>query len=416
MDNYSIAAILLGISGLFTVFNTKILRLPESIGLMATGLIASIAVLLVGNLVPEFIQPLCEQVETLDFSYIVLTVALGFLMFAGAYEADGATMSRERWPIIVFATVGILLSTFLVGGMTFGIVRLIGLENVSFIHCLLFGALISPTDPIAVLAILKKTAVPPSLQADIAGESLLNDGVAVVVFLTLLELAGASHAASVFGPLDILTLFGREVIGGLILGAAFGWLAITLVRLTRSASGDILITVATVMSAYALAAKVHVSGPLALVVTGLMLGHQMHRPNVDPDERLHLDYFWSAIDHLFNALIFTLMGVVLLSLSQHFDSRFLVAGLLAIPIVLLARVISVAIPLPFTKLRCGNRRNTIALLTWGGLRGGISMALALSLQPELSRSLILHLTYAVVIFSILVQGLTISPLVKRLAP
>ncbi len=421
MELYSIAAIVLGIGALASVFNARVLRLPDTIGLMATGLLGSAALLMFGLIFPSTLMGVCHRVVAFDFSFFVLDFALGFLIFAGAFMADSEAMAKDRWPILVFATVGILLSTFIVGGLTYGILHLLGIASVPFIHCLLFGALISPTDPIAVLSILKGTAVPRSLQADIAGESLLNDGVAVVVFLTILQIAGgggehggggAEHGA----VMPVIALFAREVLGGALLGAVFGWLGTRLLRIAHAPAIDILISLAVVMGCYTLAWKLHVSGPLALVVVGLFFGRALRSAKTDASEREHLTGFWEAIDHILNAVLFTLMGMVLLGLSESFELRYLAAGLLAIPAVLLARVTSVSVPLPFTKLRCGSPGTTIVMLTWGGLRGGISIALALSLNEEISRNLILHLTYVVVAFSILGQGLTISPLVARMMP
>lgn len=420
MELYSLAAVILGISALASVFNARILRLPETIGLMATGLLASVVFLLFGLAFPSVVTPICHSAAAFDFSGFVLDFALGFLIFAGAFGADSEAMQRDRWPILIFATLGILLSTMIVGVLVFGIVQMLGMSAVPFLHCLLFGALISPTDPIAVLAILKGTAVPRSLQADIAGESLLNDGVAVVVFLTILQMAGGGgdHAGggSHGSVAQVLILFTREVIGGILLGVAFGWMGTRLVKIARVPAVDIVISLATVMGCYALAWKLHVSGPLALVVTGLMFGIALHSPDTDASEREHLDVFWEGIDHILNAVLFTLMGMVLLGLSETFELRFLNAGFLAILAVLFARLISVSLPLPMTRLRYGNPRTTVVMLTWGGLRGGISIALALSLGSEISRNLILHMTYIVVAFSILVQGMTISPLVKKLMP
>ena len=254
------------------------LRLPETIGLIATGLIASAVLLLADFIFPQAVEGISQQVIEFDFSSFVLDFALGFLMFAGAFQANAHAMSRDRCVILAFATFGILISTFVVGGLVFGIVQLLGLDGVPFIHCLLFGALISPTDPIAVLAILKNSSVPDALQADIAGESLLNDGVAVVVFLTVLQFAGGEGHGGIEPGADalslvtsVLTLFGREVIGGVLLGLAFGRIGTKLVALAKAPSADILISLATVMGGYALAHKIHVSGPLAMVVTGFYL-------------------------------------------------------------------------------------------------------------------------------------------------
>ena len=420
MELYTLAAIILGFSALASVFATRVLRMPETIGLIATGLIASVVLLLADFVFPRAVEGISREVIEFDFSAFVLDFALGFLMFAGAFQANAKAMSRDRCVILLFATLGILISTFVVGGLAFGIVRLLGLDSIPFIHCLLFGALISPTDPIAVLAILKDSTVPESLQADIAGESLLNDGVAVVVFLTVLQFAGGGGEHGGIEPgagamsiiTSVLMLFGREVIGGVLLGLAFGWVGTRLVALAKAPSADILISLATVMGGYALADKLHVSGPLAMVVTGFIFAIAMRSETAE--ERDHLYVFWEGIDHILNVVLFTLMGMVLVALSKTFDWGYLTAGLLAIPAVLLARAISVSLPLPFTKLRCGTPSKTIAILTWGGLRGGISIALALSIENDMSFDLILHMTYVVVAFSILVQGLTISPLVTKM--
>lgn len=417
MDTYTLAALIIGLSALASVFNARVLKLPETIGLMATGIIASVLFLLLSLVFPATFVPLCDKVASFDFSSFVLTYALGFLIFAGAFSADAESMQKDRWPIIVFATVGIILSTFIVGALSYGITSMLGLGT-PFVHCLLFGALISPTDPIAVLAILKSTTVPRSLQADIAGESLLNDGVAVVVFLTILQIAGggdAEHGGSGETSVgSVIVLLLREVAGGVVLGLVAGWLGTMLIKLTRTSAIDILVSLAVVMGANAIAWKLGVSGPLAMVATGLFLGRALVPGEVSEMERMHLDSFWEAIDHILNAVLFTLMGIVLLALSHNFQWVFVFAALLAIPAVLLSRLISVALPLPFTKLRCGQPGSTIVLLTWSGLRGGISIALALSLDKEVSADLILHMTFAVVAFSILVQGLTITPLVRKL--
>jgi CPA1 family monovalent cation:H+ antiporter len=416
METYSLIALILVVTTGAALFNRRVLRLPESVGLMGTALLVSILFLTLGLIFPQIVEPVCHRVASIDFSSIVLDLLLGFLIFAGAFSSDTSAMARERWPILIFATVGILISTFVVGAFMWCVLGAIGL-TIPLMHCLLFGALISPTDPIAVLAILKTTGVPRSLQADIAGESLLNDGVAVVIFLTLFQLAGGMgghEAGGHFGVLEVATLFGREVIGGLILGGIGGFLASRALRIAMLDTVDILITVATVMGVYATAWKLHVSGPLALVVVGIMLGTAIRDKQTTSEEREHVEVFWEAIDHLLNAVLFTLMGFVLLSLIDQFQVNYLLAGLIAIPVVLLARLISLSMTLPFTQLRCGNVKATLSLLTWGGLRGGISIALALSLQPDMSRDLIVLVTYIIVVFSILVQGLSIGKLVKKL--
>lgn len=414
MEVVPFISLVLVVTACGALLNLRLLKLPETIGLMAIGLFVSILVLLVGAIIPDAMAPLAKRVQTFDFSFVVLNVLLGFLVFAGAFSADGKALSRERIPILVFATIGIILSTFLVGGLTWGILGLIGIP-IPFVHCLLFGALISPTDPIAVLAILRSTAVPRSLQADIAGESLLNDGVAVVVFLSIYEVAGGSGEGFEIGSTALL--FAKEVIGGVLLGAATGWITSRGVRSASAESVDILVTVAAVAGAYSFAEHLGVSGPLAMVVLGLFLRVRagIDRKASSEEETYHLEIFWDALDKILNAVLFTLLGFVLIALVQGgFEMKFLGAALLAIPIVLLSRLASLALTLPFTQLRYGKWGGKMALLTWGGLRGGISVALALSLQEEMSKDLVVYMTYAVVVFSILVQGLSIGPLVKKL--
>jgi len=372
MDWFTLATIILSISALASVFNAKVLKLEDSIGLMATGLVASLLILVYGLIFPTHVKAICDLVQEFNFSEFVLDFALGFLIFAGAFMADGKTINRDRWPILILATIGMILSTFIIGGLSFGLLKLLNLE-IPFVHCLLFGALISPTDPIAVLAILKNTAVPKKLQADIAGESLLNDGVAVVVFLTILQIAGGGdhhgHADAEVSVLSVAILFVCEVLGGAVLGLAAGLLGRFLIRLAHNPAVDILVSLAIVMATFSIAVKLHVSGPLALVATGLVLGSYLRSDKLSSVEKDHLIQFWEAIDHILNAVLFTLMGLVLLNLSDRFQIAFLIAGVLAIPTVLLSRLLSLAATVPLTSLRKENLKVTIPLLTWGGLRG-----------------------------------------------
>jgi len=417
MEVFSLVALILAVAAILSVFNARVLRFPDSIGLMGSALMASLVALALGFVFPESIGHLCDKVAAFNFRSFVLEMALGFLVFAGAFTADTQAFSRERYPILIFATLGILVSTFVVGGLSYGLFSLLGLQ-VPFIHCLLFGALISPTDPIAVLAILQSTSVSRSIEADIAGESLLNDGVAVVVFLTIYQLAGGSvegHelAEQAPGVLGVIVLFCREVLGGILLGAAVAWVAIQLMRLTKMTYVDLLLSISAVMGSYALAYQLDVSGPLSLVVVGLWLGQVLRGHQIPEVDSHHLEIFWKSIDYVLNAMIFTLMGVVLLGLSTNFRPGYLLAGLLCIPIVLIARAVSVYGPMPLTKLKFGHPLSTGAILTWGGLRGGVSLALALSLSADQNRSLLLTVTYVIVTFSILVQGLTIERVAKR---
>lgn len=417
METYSFIAMILGLTAIFAVVNARIFKLPETIGVMGTALMASFVVIAIGFVFPGPVRAMGDGLASFDFGAFVLDFALGFLVFSGAYSSDGDALERERWPILVFATIGIIISTFIVGMLSFVVFRWIGFEP-AFIHCLLFGALISPTDPIAVLAILNKTNISKGLRADIAGESLLNDGVAVVVFLTIYQLAGGSHGGGghvpeSVGSLDVVILFGREVIGGVILGLVMGWLSGRLILMTDLVFLDVLLSVSAVMGCVAIAWNIGVSGPLAVVVLGLWLGRVLRRTKGEDCE--HLDVFWESIEHILNAVLFTGMGLLMLAIHQEVELRYILVGAAAIPIVLLARTISVFGPMPFTKIHGGIRPFSAgSLLVWGGLRGGISIALALSLDSSMSRDLILQSTYGVVIFSILVQGLSISWVAKKL--
>ena len=417
MEAYSIIAVALIIASLGALINKRFIRVSsESIGLLLGGLVMAVALLIFEQFVPGTVDRILRPVADLDFSVIVLDLLLGFLIFAGAYSSDTRSLSRERMPILVFATIGILISTFAVGFLTKMTLDFVGIE-VPLLHCLLFGALISPTDPVAVLAILKGTAVPKSLQADIAGESLLNDGVAVVVFTTIYFIAqsGAGGGAAGLGFSDIAMTFGREVLGGLVLGWIVGWLGIRAIKLAASSNIDVLITVALVMGGYAIAHYLEVSGPLAMVVSGLMISKVFDIAGSSKSEKEHLDVFWEALDSIFNAVLFSLLGLLLLSLSRNdYEGRYLLACLLVIPVVLLSRLISLAFTIPLTSLRKTMGTKKAFLLTWGGLRGGISVALALSLQEEMSKDIIVYLTYGVVVFSVVVQGLTIGKLVTKL--
>ena len=417
MEAYSIIALALVIASIGALINRRVFRVSaDSIGLLLGGLLMAFGVLVFEQFVPGSVERVLRPVRDLDFSVIVLDFLLGFLVFAGAYSSNTKTLGRERVPILVFATIGIVISTFVVGLLTKMALSLIGIE-ISLLHCLLFGALISPTDPVAVLAILRKTSVPDSLQADIAGESLLNDGVAVVIFSTIFFLAQgeAGDAAGGTGIMDVVKIFLREVVGGVVLGGLAGWLGIRAIRLAESSNIDVLITVALVMGAYATAHYIEVSGPLAMVVAGLAISRAFDVAGSDKSEKEHLDIFWDALDAIFNAVLFCLLGLLLLSLSEvDFKPIYLLACVIVIPVVLVSRLVSLGFTIPLTSLRKNMGKEKACLLTWGGLRGGISVALALSLQDGMSREIIVFLTYGVVVFSVVVQGLTIGKLVKRL--
>ena len=347
-----------------------------------------------------------KLVSGIDFSTVLLDGMLGLLLFAGALHVNLDELAAQKLEIGVFATLGVLASTFLVGGAVYTGAALFYVE-LRFVDCLLFGALISPTDPIAVLAILKKAGAPKTLETKIAGESLFNDGIGVVVFLVLLEIAtGTGHVSAG----HVLALFGIEVLGGIALGLIAGYIAFRLLSSINHYQVEVLITLALVLGGYALAHSLHISGPIAMVVSGLLIGNHGRRLAMSPETVENLDTFWELIDEILNALLFVLIGLEVFILS--FKGEFLMAGFLAIPVVLLARLLSVGGPVLIIQKWRPFAPKAISIMTWGGLRGGISVALALSLPKECNRELILTMTYAVVVFSILVQGLTIKRLVQ----
>ena len=414
MNLFVIASILIVLSALFGYINVKFLKLPNTIGLMIIAILFTIGLFLTSMVNPTLLHIAEELIAEIDFKTILLDVMLGFLLFAGAMHTNFDQLKVQRWPILVFATVGVLTSTFLVGGMSYYLFAALGHE-VQFIHCLLFGALISPTDPIAVLGIMKKAGVPKKLETKIVGESLFNDGVGVVVFLTIFSLAGGDghgdHGGSSLN--SILTLFGQEVFGGIAFGGILGWITFKLLKSIDDYEIEVMITLACVMGGYVFAHYLHLSAPLAIVVAGLIVGNDTVRDTAMSNiTEQFVDKFWELVDILLNALLFVLIGLELLVLS--FDMSYILAGFISIVLVLIARFLSLMIPVKLFSKRLEFLPHTSKIMTWGGLRGGISIALALSLADDMNRDLILTVTYVVVVFSIIVQGLSIGKLATRL--
>jgi CPA1 family monovalent cation:H+ antiporter len=409
MSLFSILSVLIVLSALFGYLNVRFLRLPITIGLMVVAIAFSLFNLAIARYFPDFLALEQQIVQEIDFQQVLMEGMLSFLLFAGALHADFSKLNKVFAPVLSFATLGVLLSTFIVGGMTYGLLQLVGLPT-GFLACLLFGALISPTDPIAVLGILKKANAPEKLETKIVGESLFNDGVGVVIFLTLVQLAragaGEIHAS------EIGLLFLEEVGGGVLLGFGLGYAAYQLMRRIDNYEVEIMITLALVMGGYSLAAYLHFSGPLAMVVAGLFLGNDLRRAGAMSETTEHyVDQFWELIDVLLNAVLFVLIGLVIITLPGN--ALYWIVGGLSIPLVLLARSISLAGPIIFFRRRLDFVPRTNLLMTWGGLRGGISIALALALPDSVPRELFLTMTYVIVIFSIVAQGLTVGKLVQR---
>ena len=409
MTIIDIAAILITVSALFSFINDRYIKLPTTIGLMLIALAVSVLLLFAGKLGLGGIQTHAKAfLAGIDFNQALMEGMLSFLLFAGALHINLANLAAQKWIITSLATLGILVSTFIVGGLSYFLLGWLGID-LPFIYCLLFGALISPTDPIAVLGILKTANAPKTLETKIAGESLFNDGMAVVVFIVLLGIAsGGEHVTAG----HIAMLFLEEAVGGVVFGLLIGWLAYWMIKQVDNYQVEILLTLALVMGGYSLATEIHVSGPIAVVVAGLLMGNHGRMLAMSEHTREHLDTFWELLDEILNAVLFVLIGLEVLVLS--FTSELLLASLVLIPVVLGARLVSVAIPIHLLSLRRAFSPGVIKVLTWGGLRGGVSVALALSLPVGEAREFILAITYVIVVFSIVVQGLTIGGVVRNL--
>ncbi len=410
MDYFLIITILVSLAAAFGYINVRFLKLPNTIGLMLITILFTLAVFALSYFDATLLNAERYIISQIDFRSVLLDIMLSFLLFAGALHTNFEQLKVQRWPVLVFATLGVLVSTFLVGIVMFYVLQLTGLE-VNFIYCLLFGALISPTDPIAVLGILKKANVPKKLEVKIVGESLFNDGVGVVIFLTIFQIANSGPGN--IGVADVAKLFGLEVIGGILLGTLLGWITYRLLKSIDDYDIEVIITLATVMGGTAIAHALHVSAPLAVVTAGLIVGNDTVRGTAMSEvTETYVDKFWELIDILLNTILFVLIGMEMLVIA--FEVKYIIAGLVAIPIVLACRYMSLLFPIKFFEKKLDFVPKTNLIMTWGGLRGGISIALALGLTNDMHRDLFIVITYVVVIFSILVQGLTVGTLVKKL--
>lgn len=402
------AAILIVLAAVLGYINRRFIGLPPSVGMTIMGALASLSVIGFDALLPGATvnADIVRFLKSIDFRATLMDGMLSFLLFAGALHVDWTAMRRGRLAILALSTIGVLTSTVFVGGGFSLLTSLIGLP-VPFVWCLVFGALISPTDPVAVMAVLKRTSVPPTLQATVAGESLYNDGVGVVVFSIILATALGTET---FDPGRAALLFVREAGGGLLLGLAAGWLAFIAMRSIDDYNVEVLISLAVVMGGYTLGRWLHISGPVAMATAGLLLGNRGVEEAMSDKTSEYLLGFWSLIDEILNAVLFLLIGLEVVAIPA--DPRLLIIGASAIPLVLLARAVSVFVPLtallPWLKL--GALAPTT--LIWGGLRGGISIALALSLPEGSARSTALAATYIIVLFSVLVQGGSIERLLR----
>jgi CPA1 family monovalent cation:H+ antiporter len=408
MTAIQIVAILVTLAALFSYVNFRFIRLPTTIGVMLIALVASLGLIGLGHFQPGIAELARESLRKFQFDAALLQVMLSFLLFAGSLHINLNEMAEQRGVISTLAILGVVLSTVIFGSAIYFTLGWCGL-NLGYAWCLLFGALISPTDPIAVLGILKSANVPKNLEITIAGESLFNDGIGVVAFIVLDEIAVGGHQPS---PGHISAIFLEEAVGGAVLGLALGWITYRLLKSVDNYQVEVLLTLALVMGGYALANALHTSGPIAIVCAGLLIGNHGRRFAMSQTTREHLDTFWELLDEILNALLFVLIGLEVLVLT--FTRNLLLAGLLAIPAILLARWASVGLPMMAMRRWQTFAPGAVTIMTWGGLRGGISVALALSLPAGSERDLVLAVTYVVVVFSILFQGLTVRRVVMRM--
>lgn len=412
LSPFDAAAILIVVTAVLAYLNHRLLGLPSTVAMTVMGAVASLLVVAIDYLLPasNLSTMVASFLSDIDFETTLLDGMLSFLLFAGALHVDWGDLKRGRWAILTLSTIGVLISTLIVGSGFYLLTQALGL-NLPPIWCFVFGALISPTDPVAVMGVLKRAACPPTLQATVAGESLFNDGVGVVIFSILLA---AALGAEPFTAASAVQSFAVEAGGGVLLGLAVGFLGFWAMRSIDDYNVELIITLAVVMGGYALGRWLHVSGPVAMAVAGLLIGNAGVALAMSEETRDHVLKFWALIDELLNAVLFLLIGLELIAMSP--DPRLIVVGALAIPLVLAARGLSVVAPLLAIRSVVSLDGNALPILLWGGLRGGISVALALSLPAGPGRTIILMATYVVVLFSVIIQGSSIGPFIKRFAP
>ena len=422
MSILEITTVLLLLASLFSIINLRLLKLPQTIGLMILAICLSVIVLLSGIFFPDFLTTVTSLTKSFDFSVLLIDVMLPFLLFAGAISVNVHDLLKDKVTILFLASFGVVFSTFAVGSGVFWLIQqpMFGLNEygLTYVDCLLFGALIAPTDPIAVLSIVKKMKLSSLTETRIAGESLFNDGIGVVIFLTLLKvkLMGVENIT----PGGVSALFATEVFGGVILGAIVGYLGLKLVKYIENehVELEVLITLSLVLLVSVVAYKFHFSGPLGVVVMGLFLNRNIDTDSIEQGVQQAMgEYvykFWHLLDETLNAILFILIGLEILPIFQNFQPAFLVVSVITIVLVVVSRGIGVTIPITILSIKKKFEKNTSLIITWGGLRGGLSIALALNLPDQVGegKELILFLTYMVVLFTILFQGLTLEKIAK----
>lgn len=412
MELYYSFSVLIVLASFFAYLNLRYLKLPATIGIMIIAMITSILLVLVHNVFPNSLLKFTnfsQLLKDVDFTEVLMGAMLNFLLFAGAIHINLKDLKEQRAPIIIFSTVSVIISTFAVAGLLYYVTAFLNID-LPLIYCLLFGALISPTDPIAVMGVLKEAKVKKSLETKVAGESLFNDGVAVVVFAVILQLTRSSDMDINF--LNISWLLLKEAGGGFILGALLGFGASDAMRKIDDYKVSVLITLSVVMGGYLIAHTMHISGPLTMVAAGLVIGNYGKNNAMSATTKDYLGKFWELIDEILNAILFLFIGFELLIIDNL--TSYWGIGLITIFIVLLARFISLFIPVKIIPFRNKFSNGTIKILVWGGLRGGVSIALALSIDEGPNKPIIIAITYFVVVFSIIIQGLSIGKLANRI--
>lgn len=406
MDLYFTFSVLIVLSALFSFINSRFLKLPPAIGIMLLAILTSIGLVGLNHTVPFFAQYFSGLIAQIDFPGVLMGAMLNFLLFAGAIHVSLQELHKQRMPILILSTVGVILSTFLVGAMMYGMLLYLEI-NVPLIQCLVFGALISPTDPLAVIAILKRAGISKPIETKIAGESLFNDGVAVMLFAILLQLAQGSAVDITFK--NVAGLFVQEAIGGVLVGMLLGYVGTQAIKRVDEYQVTVIITVAIVMGGYLVTQFLHISGPLAMAAAGLVIGNYGKRTAMSSTDKDYLDKFWEMIDEILNAILFLIIGLELLLIANI--QEYWVIGSLGIVIVLLSRYLSIWLPMWVIPNLGRFDGKTMAVMVWGGLRGGVSVALALTIDSHLNQNLFLAVTYYIVVFSIVVQGLSIGKVI-----
>ncbi|SDI21790.1 monovalent cation:H+ antiporter, CPA1 family [Chryseobacterium taeanense] len=410
MELFILFSSLITLAAFFSYLNVKLFRLPSGISLMLMGVLAALGVIVAGYFSAGFTEMIREKLLLIDFSEFLLGILLSFLLFAGSLHVSVPDLRESSKSIISFATLGTLISTAAVGFSLFYILPLFD-QNVPLIYCLLFGALISPTDPIAVMGILKKANLSKKIETNIVGESLFNDGIGVVIFATLLKIAVGGIEN--FGIKDIGLLFFREAFGGILMGLVIGYIGYRMMKSIDHFQTEILISLAMVMGGYSMCHYLHVSGPLAMVVAGIMTGNRGKELAMSDVTRDYLGKFWEVTDEVLNAILFMLIGLEIVIVA--FDLNYLIIGIIMALAIILVRFFSLYFPSLLFRFKKSFGTRSLLIMTWGGLRGGISIALSLSLPASPFKNIIVSITFVIVIFSIIIQGVTVEKVIKKLS-